>query len=415
MPSTFNGDVMMTPATVETVAPFALRNDKSIQPSKTYQDMSMLPDKHNIAQTHESLHRDGPDNLDPASKDTSVSREQRIPSSADIISNLAPAEELPMGPIECDRYADPTWTRSLDTLLQQFDDKLDHPLPSAPEASQDYPLQPLIPESISSSSRPSTASIGQRECLSFYSSPVFHSSSPHIPITPPAFIHDQIPFISKDTQESTPSVSMKSSSSSTHTDQRNWEAEDSCISQGLNFAHVPQCPSTAPSTSCHCVQRVLLLNEEVEIKIGLHAMIISIDEFLSFQNEVLRRWRSILDCRACNKMSAVTLLLTTISERLLCSFQHLSETFADRLRNTAHRQHQRHERSNANVQGKCLRITQEVSIGRYTLGNLERLVMRLCEDAIGAGWEKYAVQLHYIHERAQQTTATLKNLVDQVL
>ncbi|KAF5856481.1 hypothetical protein ETB97_007283 [Aspergillus alliaceus] len=367
--------------------------------------------------------------------DTSVSSEQRVSNGADIISDLAPVEGLPMGSIECDRYPDLTWTQSLDTLLQQFDDKSDHPLPSAPEANQGYPPQALIPESMASSSRLSTASVEQRSgCLSFYNSPEFHSSSRHIPTTPPAFIHDQNPFISKDTRESTPSVSMKSpSTSSAHSDQRNWEAEDNRISQGPSFTHIPQCPPTAPLASCQCIKRVLLLNEEVEIKAGLHTMILSIDEFLNFQNEVLRRWSSILDCMVCNKISAVALLLTTISERLLCSFQRLSEAFADRLRDGANNQRQQQERNNPNAQGKGFHITKQVSIGRHTigvprdqdilvltviileLGTLQRLVMRLCEAAICAGWEKYAVQLHSIHERAQQTTATLKNLMDQVL
>lgn len=82
---------------------------------------------------------------------------------------------------------------------------------------------------------------------------------------------------------------------------------------------------------CQCMQKVLVLCEEVETKRD-EDVVSSTDHRLSRQNIVLTQCIRLIECTGCRRLSGFITLLLTISERLLNSFQRTSENYLDKLR-----------------------------------------------------------------------------------
>lgn len=125
---------------------------------------------------------------------------------------------------------------------------------------------------------------------------------------------------------------------------------------------------------CQCMQKLMVLYEEVETK--RNGDVVSSTEFrLSRQDSVLTQCMRLIGCTNCRRMSGFIALLITICERLMSLFQQTSADCLDKLRH-----HQQWQRRPAACNSLRMELSDndgvageepEVYVGRYRIESLQ--------------------------------------------
>lgn len=180
------------------------------------------------------------------------------------------------------------------------------------------------------------------------------------------------------------------------------------------------------------MQNLLLLYEEVETKRAGDSTTL-MDCRLGFQKSVLSQCNGILRCKECRRISAIAMLMITICERLVCSFQSISERCFDRLRYYQQRHNPDFPLRRKVSSEEDLGGNQKVHIGGYGVESpqeqvflvirvvelqimgLRRILTRLNDAAVDSGWEKHIPMLHPIDQQIQQTMLNLRQAANDAL
>ncbi|KAF7596077.1 hypothetical protein BBP40_003339 [Aspergillus hancockii] len=230
-----------------------------------------------------------------------------------------------------------------------------------------------------------------------------------------------------------------------------------------NKAEMASSSSSASHASaiarCLCMQQILSLNEDVEIATSKGTGFECVDHFFRFQSDVLGQCNRILECLACQGASAMTILLITVCDRLLRSFQAISAAAVDKLRSqlsvtegmgmpsaecSPFLQRDNTTAPDGDHGGNCvdgadaeahlqLRGNQNVYIGQYgvqpspdqycivlTVIILElrpwrHLVSRLEKTAIEAGWDTHRSRACSSSAQIQQTMTWLTTVTESYI
>ena len=190
--------------------------------------------------------------------------------------------------------------------------------------------------------------------------------------------------------------------------------------------------SYCSSTACKCMQKVLSLHEEVETEATADSLS-SVDYRLGFQKTILSRCNEILGCKNCRRNSAMAMLMVTICERLLRSFQHISRNCLDKLQYQQQRQYSDFAFRRMFIDEKELGGYQKISIGVYSaespheqtlllmrvvelqLISLRGLLIQLKDLAQHSGWKKHIPMLQPVDEEAKRTILSLRENANEVL
>ena len=195
-------------------------------------------------------------------------------------------------------------------------------------------------------------------------------------------------------------------------------------------------PMSSSLPSCQCMQKVLVLHEEVETKRTEDSMI-AMDYRLSFQRSILSQCNGILRCKECRSISAVTMLLITICERLVRSFQIITRGCLYKL--PYHQQQQQQgpdlgfreifrdadnfgggSDQKIYIGGYCVESPQEQSflISRAVelqLRELRSLLNVLKDGAVYRGWGKHTSMLQPMDKKLQQIRQSLRQVPNDAL
>lgn len=189
-------------------------------------------------------------------------------------------------------------------------------------------------------------------------------------------------------------------------------------------------------TPCQCMEKVLLLYEEIEGSRNEGFTLAMLDHRLNFQKNVLNRCSGILGCKNCRERSAIAMLLISICERLGRAFRSLLRSVSDKL--LFERQQQRWLHSSLAPRAKvsetdAIEGYQRLYIGDYKVDAPQEqllLVMRVVElqirgllgleaqlktIAMSNGWEKHTSILRPIQEQTQQIALSLKEVANNAL
>ena len=196
-------------------------------------------------------------------------------------------------------------------------------------------------------------------------------------------------------------------------------------------------PRSSPFPTCQCVQKAMVLHEEVETKRTEDSMTLT-DYRLSFQKSILNQCNGILRCKECRSISAFAMLIITICERLVCSFQSISRSYLDRLRYQHEQQRQcsdldLRKKISGDEEGLGGGSSQKVYIGGYCvespqeqsflviraielqLRELHNLLITLKDVAVYHGWVKHISMLRAIDEQLQQIRSSSREVPNEAL
>ena len=189
--------------------------------------------------------------------------------------------------------------------------------------------------------------------------------------------------------------------------------------------------------SCQCVQTALKIDEQLKIYTagkGSHRSITGsgtvrkLDEDLNHLKRVLAQCSAMLECRLCNGESSIMMLILSISEKLLASFEQLCNSFlvpisSDSGRRSSSESH----RSINSVSSAFTGDSQGTKIGDYTLDtedelqviralvvsrmkSLGSLLFKLEKIISSNGWTGHGEILESIHCSYRRTATTIKRL-----
>jgi len=187
--------------------------------------------------------------------------------------------------------------------------------------------------------------------------------------------------------------------------------------------------SGSKSQPCKCMQSVILLHEEVETR--KTANMTSAD-FLSFQRSVLRESGGVLRCNGCRKVSAISMLLITVCEKLHCSFENILNILFDTLKyDHTSCPGSRHRRTVSGSQE--YEVIHRVKIGRYSVESpqeqavliarlveiqlrvLRNLLTQLKDIAVHCGWDNHVSRVHRIDQRTRGSLMNLMSATNDAL
>lgn len=189
-------------------------------------------------------------------------------------------------------------------------------------------------------------------------------------------------------------------------------------------------------TPCQCMEKVLLVYEEIEGSGNEGLTLAMLDHRLGFQRDVLNRCSSILRCKNCRERSAIAMLLISICERLGGSFRSLLRSVSNKLLFEQPEQRWLHSSlaPRAKVSGTdATDGYQRLYIGDYKVDAPQEqllLVMRVVELQIRGllglqaqletivmsnGWKKHTSILQRIHEQTQQISLSFKQVGNNAL
>ena len=189
--------------------------------------------------------------------------------------------------------------------------------------------------------------------------------------------------------------------------------------------------------SCQCMQKVLVVYEEVETKTNSDK-VGSTDYYLNFQKSVLGQCSRMLKCSSCGRTSGFVMLLITICERLMSSFRRILGHCSDTLR----RYQEMQQGSQSPKAGRAKASgdvddgdggKQKVFVGGYgiespqeqyclvitvielQLKDFRSLLLRLHDLTVRAGWEKHISMLHPIDDQMQDILTKLRGVRSDAL
>lgn len=187
--------------------------------------------------------------------------------------------------------------------------------------------------------------------------------------------------------------------------------------------------SGSKSQPCKCMQTVILLHEEVETRKTAN---MTSEDFLSFQQGVLRESDGILRCNGCRKVSAISMLLITVCEKLHCSFENILNILLDTLKyDHPSCPGLRHQRTVSGSQE--YEVVHRVKIGRYSVESpreqailiarlveiqlrvLRNLLTQLKDIAVHCGWNNHVSRVHQIDQRTRGTLMNLTSATNDAL
>lgn len=216
------------------------------------------------------------------------------------------------------------------------------------------------------------------------------------------------------------------------------DPSDDCSSRFLQVCDSHTRTNSTSSSSCHCMQNILRLHEEVETRRSASSAV-AVDHCLTFQKDVLRQCRNILECMNCRSISAIAMLLITICDRLLNFCQSMSAPFVGSFHG-----HLRHRPFTGLVRLATApgsdnrghddqRRGPKVLIGGYgvdcpqeqaslisrvielQLRELHSLLTQLRDMAVCAGWNKHIARIHQICAQTQKDIVSLRNSSDSIV
>ena len=189
--------------------------------------------------------------------------------------------------------------------------------------------------------------------------------------------------------------------------------------------------------SCQCVQTALKIDEQLKIytaaKGGCRSItgsgtVPKIDEDLNHLKRVLAQCSAMLECRLCNGESSIMMLILSISEKLLASFEQLCNSFLAPKSSDFRRRSSSDSRMSINsFSTVSTDDSQGMKIGEYTLDtedelqviralvisrmkSLGSLLFKLEKIISSNGWTGHGEILESIHCSYRRMATTIKRL-----
>ena len=189
--------------------------------------------------------------------------------------------------------------------------------------------------------------------------------------------------------------------------------------------------------SCQCVQTALKIDEQLKIYTAAKGSCRSItgpgnvpklDEDLNHLKRVLAQCSAMLECRFCNGESSIMMLILSISEKLLASFEQLCNSFLVPKSSDLRRRSSSDSRMSVNSFSTVFTDdTQGLKIGEYTLDtedelqviralvvsrmkSLGSLLFKLEKLISSNGWTGHGEILESIHCSYRRMATTIRKL-----